>query len=118
MILLVMGIFTLGYVIVRMGTILYYFKYYIENEVRASLFMVLGTVGVIVGVACTDFLSRKLGKKKLYLIVMGLSSILTMIFYFVPKEDIIMIFVVHILISLVMAPRSMRMSPIRTLPFR
>ncbi len=37
---------------------------------------------------------------------MGLSSILTMAFYYVPKEQIIMIFVVHILISLVMAPQA------------
>lgn len=106
MILLFMGIFTLGYVIIRMGTILYYFKYYIGNELLASLFMVLGTVGVIVGVALTDVLSRWLGKKKLYLIVMGLSSVLTMMFYFVPKEEIVMVFILHILISLAMAPQA------------
>ena len=106
MILLVMGMFTLGYVIIRMGSIMYYFKYYIENELLASLFMVLGTVAVIAGVACTAFLSKKLGKKKLYLIVMGLSSILTILFYYVPKDQIVMIFIVHILISFVMAPQA------------
>jgi len=106
MILLVMGIFTLGYVIIRMGTIMYYFKYYIGNEWLAGTFMVTGTVAVIAGTASTQYLSKLLGKKKLYLIVMGLSSILTMAFYYVPKEQIIMIFVVHILISLVMAPQA------------
>lgn len=106
MILLFMGIFTLGYVIIRIGTIIYYFKYYIGDEILTSLFMVTGTLGVIVGVALTDVLSRKLGKKKLYLYVMGLSSLLTMLFYFIPKEQIAMIFVVHILISLVMAPQA------------
>jgi len=106
MILLVMSIFTLGYVIIRMGTILYYFKYYIENEILASLFMVSGTVAVIAGVACTDFLSKRLGKKRLYLIIMALSSVFTILFYYIPGENIVMVFVVHILISLVMAPQA------------
>ena len=106
MILLVMSIFTLGYVIIRMGTILYYFKYYIENEILASLFMVSGTVAVIAGVACTDFLSKRLGKKRLYLIIMALSSIFTILFYYVPGENIVLVFTVHIIISLVMAPQA------------
>ncbi len=106
MILLVMGMFTLGYVIVRMGTILYYFKYYIENEMLAAAFMVSGTVAVIIGVACTDFLAKRLGKKKLYLIVMGLTSIFTMLFYHIPKDRIFLVFAVHIVISFVMAPQA------------
>ncbi len=106
MILLVMGIFTLGYVIIRMGTIMYYFKYYIGNELLASAFMVVGTVAVIAGTASTQYLSKIFGKKKLYLIVMALSSVLTILFYYVPKDQIIMIFTVHILISLVMAPQA------------
>ena len=106
MILLVMSIFTLGYVIIRMGTILYYFKYYIENELLAALFMVLGTVAVIIGVACTDFLAKRLGKKRLYLIVMGLASVFTMVFYHIPKDQIFLVFAVHIVISFVMAPQA------------
>jgi len=47
-----------------------------------------------------------LGKKRLYLIVMLLSSVLTMLFYFIPKEQIVLIFATHILISLVMAPQA------------
>jgi GPH family glycoside/pentoside/hexuronide:cation symporter len=106
MILLVMGVFTLAYVIVRMGTILYYFKYYVGNEDLASLFMVLGTVAVILGVASTQYFSKKFGKKKFYLFVMGASTLLTMVFYFIPNEQIVLIFVVHIIISLIMAPQA------------
>ncbi len=106
MILLVMSMFTLGYVIVRMGTIMYYFKYYIGNELLAALFMISGTVAVIIGVACTDFLSKRLGKKKLYLIVMGLASVFTMLFYHIPKDQIFLVFAVHIVISFVMAPQA------------
>lgn len=106
MYLLIMGVFTLGYIIIRSGTILYYFKYYIGDEVLASLFMVLGTIAVIIGVACTQFFARKFGKKKFYITVMGLSTLLTILFYFIPSEQIVMIFVLHILISLVMAPQA------------
>jgi glycoside/pentoside/hexuronide:cation symporter, GPH family len=106
MILLVMGVFSLGYAILRGGTIIYYFKYYIDNTVLTSLFMVLGTIAVIAGVASTQFFARRLGKKKLYIIVMSLSALLTMLFYFIPKEQIVLIFAVHILISFVMAPQA------------
>jgi len=106
MILLVMGVFSLGYAILRGGTIVYYFKYYIENTALTSLFMVLGTIAVIAGVASTQFLARRLGKKRLYIIVMSLSALLTMLFYFIPKEQIILIFALHILISFVMAPQA------------
>ncbi len=106
MILLVMGIFTLGYVIVRSGTVLYYFKYVLKNEALASLFMVLGTVAVIAGVACTQFFAKLIGKKRFYLIVMSLTTILTALFYFVPTDQIVLIFALHILISFVMAPQA------------
>ncbi len=106
MILLVMGVFSLGYAILRGGTIVYYFKYYIESTALTSLFMVLGTIAVIAGVMCTQFFARRLGKKKLYIIVMSLSALFTMLFYFIPKEQIVLIFAVHILISFVMAPQA------------
>jgi len=106
MVLLVMGIFTLGYIIIRSGTIMYYFKYVINNEAQAGLFMVLGTVAVIAGVACTQFFSKLFGKKRFYLIVMTLTTILTALFYFIPTEKLFWIFAAHILISFVMAPQA------------
>lgn len=106
MILLIMGVFSLGYAILRGGTIVYYFKYYIENTALTSLFMVLGTIAVIAGVASTQFFARRIGKKRLYIIVMSLSSLLTMLFYFIPQENITLIFALHILISFVMAPQA------------
>lgn len=106
MYLLIMGIFTLGYIIIRNGTIMYYFKYYIGNETLASLFMVLGTIAVIAGVACTQFFAKKFGKKKFYISVMGLTTLLTMAFYFIPSNQILLIFVLHILISFIMAPQA------------
>ena len=106
LILLVMSIATLGYVIIRSGAVMYYFKYNLGREMLAPTFMVSGTIAVIAGVACTDFLTKLLGKKRLYTIVMALSSILTILFYFVPYENIVLIFVLHILITFAMAPQA------------
>ncbi|MBN2011872.1 MFS transporter [candidate division KSB1 bacterium] len=106
MTLLVMGIFSLGYIIIRSGTIMYYFKYYIGNQNLASLFMVTGTVAVIAGVACTQFLAKRFGKKKVYISVMGISTLLSMVFYFIPGDQIVLIFVLNILIVGIMAPNS------------
>lgn len=106
MVLLVMGIFTLGYIVVRSGMIMYYFKYCIGNATLASLFMVTGTAAVIAGVACTQFFAKRFGKKKFYITVMTLTSIFTIVFYFIPGDQIVLVFAVHILISLVMAPQA------------
>lgn len=106
MILLVMSISSLTYAIVRSGSIMYYFKYYIGDEDQGPLFMITGTVAVIVGVACTQFLSRRFGKKRLYIFVMGATSLLTCCFYFVPREQIALIFILNIVTMLVMAPQA------------
>jgi GPH family glycoside/pentoside/hexuronide:cation symporter len=106
MILLVMGIASLAYAIVRTGSIMYYFKYYIGNEDQGPLFMITGTVAVIAGVACTQFLARRFGKKRLYIFVMGVTTILTCLFYFVPREQITLIFILNIVTMLIMAPQA------------
>ena len=106
MYLLIMSIFTLGYIIIRTGTIIYYFKYYVENVELTSLFMVLGTAAVIAGVASTQFFAKKFGKKRFYIMVMGLSTILTILFYFIPKEHIALIFALNIILNFVMAPQA------------
>jgi GPH family glycoside/pentoside/hexuronide:cation symporter len=106
MILLVMSIASLSYAIIRSGSIMYYFKYYIGNEMQASLFMLTGMLAGMAGVACTQVLAKKYGKKQLYIFVMGISSILTALFYFIPKEQILLIFVVNIITLLVMGPQA------------
>ncbi|MEZ4386462.1 MAG: MFS transporter [Candidatus Krumholzibacteriia bacterium] len=106
LVLLVMSVSSLAYAIIRSGSIMYYFKYYVGNEGQAALFMVTGTVAVIVGVACTQVLSRRFGKKRLYIAVMGLSSVLTCLFYLVPREQIVLIFALNIVTMLIMAPQA------------
>jgi GPH family glycoside/pentoside/hexuronide:cation symporter len=119
------GLFAVCYTSLRFGAVLYYFKYYVggyhlEREIAghvfsysfdsgslASLFMTLGTVGVIAGAALARPLAQWLGgKRRAYILLMTTASILTVAFYFIPREQIILIFVCHLLISTLFAPTS------------
>jgi GPH family glycoside/pentoside/hexuronide:cation symporter len=119
------GLFAVCYSSLRLGAILYYFKYYVgtyhlERQIAgrdfdyhfdsgslASLFMALGTAGVIVGAAMARPLARWLGgKRRAYILLMGAASVLTVLFYFIPREQIILIFLCQVLISTLFAPTS------------
>jgi GPH family glycoside/pentoside/hexuronide:cation symporter len=104
MVLFFIGIFALSYNSIRAGSVLYYFKYYVVNEDLASAFMVSGTIAAIIGVMVTKYFSKLLGKRKLYMVVMSITSVLTMLFYFVSRENIPLVFALHVFISFVLAP--------------
>lgn len=119
------GVFVLCYISIRMGAILYYFKYYVGSyhwqlrvgrhlfdrrlgaEALASWFMALGSVGGIVGAALARPLATLIGgKRRAYMLLMTAVSILTVLFYFIPREQMALIFLDHILISTALAPTS------------
>jgi len=119
------GVFALLYISIRMGAIMYYFTYYVGGyhlklhlwnhtldhnfgiAPLVSLFMALGTVGVIFGAAMARPLAQLFGgKKRAYIILMTAASVLTVLFFFIPRERIALIFITHILISTLFAPTS------------
>jgi GPH family glycoside/pentoside/hexuronide:cation symporter len=59
---------------------------------------------VIVGVMLTKAFSQLMGKRNLYILLMGLTTVLSALFYFIPKDQIVLVFIGHILISFVLAP--------------
>ena len=103
-VLFFIGIFALTYNSIRSGSIIYYFKYYVGNEVLTSAFMVSGTIAAIAGIMITEYLSKLLGKRTLYMILWLIVGVLTISFYFIPKENIALIFASHILISFILGP--------------
>lgn len=98
------GIFILSYNSIRAGSVIYYFKYYVGNANLTSAFMVSGTVAVILGVMVTKYLTAWLGKRTLYMSLMACASILTILFYFIPKNNIPLVFITNILIAFILAP--------------
>ncbi|MFV8325489.1 MFS transporter [Flavobacterium sp. ZS1P14] len=113
-ILLGAGIGALIFNSIRDGAAVYYFKYYVSNTVSysfnlfgepfamtpTSLYLVLGQAANIIGVIAATPIANTIGKKNTFFGAMSLAAILSVIFYFFGKEDILLIMVFQVLISI------------------
>jgi GPH family glycoside/pentoside/hexuronide:cation symporter len=113
-ILLGAGIGALVFNSIRDGAAVYYFKYYVSNTVSysfnlfgetfamtpTSLYLVLGQAANIIGVIAATPIANKIGKKNTFFGAMSLAAILSVIFYFFGKEDVLLIMVFQVLISI------------------
>jgi GPH family glycoside/pentoside/hexuronide:cation symporter len=113
-ILLGAGIGALIFNSIRDGAAIYYFKYYVSHTASysfvffgenfamtpTSLYLVLGQAANIIGVIIATPVANKIGKKNTFLGAMFLASVLSVVFYFFEKEDVILIMTFQILISI------------------
>jgi GPH family glycoside/pentoside/hexuronide:cation symporter len=104
LVLFAVGVVSLSYVSIRNGVIIYYFKYYVQDEVLVTTFFLSGTIVSIIAIAMTEWLSRKLGKKRVFIIAQILSTIFMAMFFFIDSTDIVMMFVLQILFSFTAGP--------------
>ncbi|MEW6993059.1 MFS transporter [Colwelliaceae bacterium MEBiC 14330] len=93
LILLGMGFLTMMFNGIKYGTIAYYFKYYVGDELMAGKYFIALLVISILGALATGFLSKVLGKRKLFIVSLVLSGLLTAAFFWVPRGDILSIFI-------------------------
>ena len=113
-ILLGAGISALIFISIRDGAAIYYFKYYIQSQgsfdvgvsstvltfTYATLYLVLGQAASIIGVVMAKPLSDKFGKSKTFLVAMIMASILSVCFYWLDRNTVILIFVLQFFISI------------------
>jgi GPH family glycoside/pentoside/hexuronide:cation symporter len=111
-ILLGAGISALIFNSIRDGAAVYYFKYFVSNDstlnflelnvslTLTTLYLVIGQGANIVGILLISPISRLIGKKMAYMSSMAIATVLSISFYFINKEDITTMFVVHFLISM------------------
>lgn len=111
-ILLGAGVAALVFNSIRDGATVYYFKYYIVEESHASislfgvsfvlsgLYLAVGQAANIVGVVLAAPLSNCIGKKKTYMSAMLIATVLSIIFYWFDKDELGLIFLFQILISI------------------
>ena len=111
-ILLGSGIAALIFNSIRDGATVYYFKYYIVEEnystisfmglpfVLSGLYLAVGQMANIIGVILAAPISNTIGKKTTYIISMSLATVLSVVFYSFDRENIGMIFLFQILISI------------------
>lgn len=111
-ILLGAGVAALVFNSIRDGATVYYFKYYVVEEEYASislfgisfvlsgLYLAVGQAANIVGVVVAAPLSNRIGKKKTYMWAMSIATVLSVIFYWFDKEQLMLMFIFQVLISI------------------
>ena len=104
LLLFAVGIVSLTYVAIRFGSVVYYFKYYIGDESLVGTFLVSGSVMTIAAISLTARLSKKFGKKKVFIVSQLTTAVFTALFFFVDKSNITMLFAINIIVSLAMGP--------------
>lgn len=99
-ILLGSGIAALIFNSIRDGAAIYYFKYFVQNQDLVSLYLVLGQAFNIVGIVFVTPLANRFGKKRTYLAAMAVASFLSVFFFWLSPQNIVMIIVLQCLISI------------------
>lgn len=108
-ILLGAGIAALIFNSIRDGATIYYFKYYVQQDQIAAvgsfftlsaLYLMVGQVSNMVGVALAAPLSNRFGKKRVYLGAMLVATVLSGIFYSLKADQLVLIFLMQVLISI------------------
>ena len=90
----------------RAGATVYYIKYYVNKPELTKYFLTSYGVALVSGASLTPLLTRFVDKKRLLIILMTTTGILSMCLFFVPKDAIWLIFTINILIGLALGPKS------------
>jgi glycoside/pentoside/hexuronide:cation symporter, GPH family len=110
-ILLGAGISTIFFNTIRDGAAIYYFIYYFKGQgsialgtelivAISTIYLLLGQAANIVGVVLAKPVSDKIGKKNTFLIAMLGAAAFSLVFYFLDRTNITMIYIFQVLISI------------------
>jgi len=113
-------VFQLIYIVIRNGSIVYYFKYFVQDQQillmgktfsfsyggLTSTFLLVGTIITIVGSILTNRLSKIFGKSRCYWGCLGIAAISTALFYVLRPQDLILMFILQLITSFVLGPVS------------
>ena len=90
----------------RAGSAYYYFNYYVERPDLLPDYLLWQMIAYAAGAIMAPVMTRYMDKAKLLMILMTIVGILSILFYFVPKDMIWAMFTLNILISLALGPKS------------
>lgn len=85
-------------------SVAYYFKYYVGKEADAQLFNVIGTVGLIVAIPASKPLSKRFGKRNVFLASSLLSGLFFCLIYLPGPDHILWVHVFNVLAKMAYAP--------------
>ncbi|WP_440877131.1 MFS transporter [Thalassotalea sp. PLHSN55] len=84
----------------------FYFKYFANREDLIGQFSLVYMLSLACGAAITPLLTRFIDKRRLLMLLMSAVTLLSIAFYFVPRDNITLMFLLQGLIGLALGPKS------------
>jgi GPH family glycoside/pentoside/hexuronide:cation symporter len=106
LILIGLAIVIMMTITLRGGSSYYYLKYYLARPELISDYLFVQGIALGVGAAMTPLLTRFIDKTKLLMLLMSVVGLLSIAMYFVPPDQVSMIFALNVLICLALGPKS------------
>ena len=106
LILFALAIILMMTITLRGGSAFYYFKYYVAREDLIGPYLFWQSIALGVGCCLTPMLTKYIDKRRLLIYLMSIVAVLSILYYFVPKDMIWAMFTLNILISLALGPKS------------
>lgn len=105
-VLFVLALIIMMTISLRGSTGTFYFKYYVERPDLIGSFAMAYMIALAIGAASTPLLTKFIDKRRLLMILMTIVASLSLAFYFVPSDNITLMFALQILIGLALGPKS------------
>lgn len=90
----------------RAGSGVYYFKYFVQRPELVGEFLSSYMFALALGAACTPLMTRFIDKKRLMILLMSLTGVLSISLYFVQAQQVGLIFAINLAIGFVLGPKS------------
>ena len=106
MVLFALALIIMITITMRAGASIYYIKYYVGKPDLIKYFLTAYGLALAAGASITPILTKFIDKKYLMILLMSTTGVLSILFFFVPKDSIWLMFLIHILIGLTLGPKS------------
>ncbi|MYN28426.1 MFS transporter [Duganella levis] len=90
----------------RTSSAAYYFKYVVQRPELMTTFVPAYMLSAAAGASLTPLMTRFVDKKKLMMILMTITAVLSSAFFFVPKDQVWLMFALQIGMGLALGPKS------------
>jgi GPH family glycoside/pentoside/hexuronide:cation symporter len=90
----------------RGTTAAYYFKYYVGRPDLIASFIPAYMIAASFGAALTPVMTRFVDKKRLMIILMSATTVLSCGFFFIPKDQVALMYALQVAMGFVLGPKS------------
>ncbi len=107
-------VFQLTFLVIRGSTFAYYVNYYLgdhsifllesEFALSTSTFLTSGALATLVGAITTKYIIKLFDKKRTYAWFLGLGAVISILFFVLPPDQILLIYIVNIIAGYLLGP--------------